>query len=149
MPGFKKPILYSVKFIVDNIFLIGLVIISGGALLIPYLQQRGSKLTLLQATQLINTGKTLVLDVRDAAQFSAAHLRDARNIPLEDLPQRITELGKFKKKSVIVVCQSGTRTAKAQSTLKRAGFTEVHGLTGGIAAWQAQGLPTASQKAAK
>ncbi|WP_034302901.1 rhodanese-like domain-containing protein [Herbaspirillum sp. RV1423] len=137
------------KFIVDNIFLIGLVIISGGALLIPYLQQRGSKLTLLQATQLINTGKTLVLDVRDAEQFAAAHLRDARNIPLKELPQRIAELEKFKGKSVIVVCQSGTQTAKAEGILKKAGFAEVHGLTGGIAAWQAQGLPTAGQKAAK
>jgi len=138
-----------VKFIVDNIFLIGLVIISGGALLVPFLQQRGSKLTLLQATQLINTGKTLVLDVRDAEQYAAAHLRDARNIPLKELQQRIAELDKFKGKNVIVVCQSGTQTAKAEGILKKAGFTEVHGLTGGIAAWQAQGLPTAGQKAAK
>lgn len=137
------------KFIVDNIFLIGLVIISGGALLIPFLQQRGSKLTLLQATQLINTGKTLVLDVRDAEQYAAAHLRDARNIPLKELSQRIAELDKFKGKNVIVVCQSGTQTAKAEGILKKAGFNEVHGLTGGIAAWQAQGLPTASQKVAK
>jgi len=138
-----------VKFIVDNIFLIGLVIISGGALLVPFLQQRGSKLTLLQATQLINTGKTLVLDVRDVEQFNAAHLRDARNIPLKDLAQRVGELDKFKGKNVIVVCQSGTQTAKAEGILKKAGFPEVHGLTGGIAAWQAQGLPTASQNSPK
>ncbi len=137
------------KFIVDNIFLIGLVIISGGALLVPYLQQRGSKLTMLQATQLMNTGKTLVLDVRDAEQFTTAHLRDARNIPLKELAQRIGELDKFKSKSVIVVCQTGTQSAKAEGVLKKAGFSEVHGLTGGIAAWQAQGLPTAGQKAIK
>jgi len=138
-----------VKFIVDNIFLIGLVIISGGALLVPYLQQRGSKLSLLEATQRINTGKTLVLDVRDAEQFAASHLRDARNIPLKELAQRVAELDKFKGKSVIVVCQSGTQSGKAESILKKAGFTEVYGLTGGIAAWQVQGLPTAGQKVTK
>jgi len=138
-----------VKFIVDNIFLIGLVIISGGALLIPYLQQSGSKLSLLQATQRMNTGKALVLDVRAPEQFAAAHLRDARNIPLKELSQRVGELDKFKGKSVIVVCQSGTHSGKAEAILKKAGFTEVHGLTGGIAAWQVQGLPTAVQKAAK
>lgn len=137
------------KFIVDNIFLIGLVIISGGALLVPYLQQRGSKLSLLEATQRINTGKTLVLDVRDAEQFAASHLRDARNIPLKELAQRVAELDKFKGKSVIVVCQSGTQSGKAESILKKAGFTEVYGLTGGIAAWQVQGLPTAGQKVTK
>jgi rhodanese-related sulfurtransferase len=138
-----------VKFIVDNIFLIGLVIISGGALLIPYLQQRGSKLTTLEATKLMNSGKALVLDVRDADAFAAAHLRDARNIPLKELAQRVGELDKFKSKSVIVVCQSGTQSGKADSILKKAGFSDVHGLTGGIAAWQTQGLPTTGQKAAK
>lgn len=137
------------KFIVDNIFVIGLIIISGGALLLPYLQQRGSKLSLLEATQRINTGKTLVLDVRTAEQFTASHLRDARNIPLKELAQRVGELDKFKGKSVIVVCQSGTQSGKAESILKKAGFTEVYGLTGGIAAWQLQGLPTSGQKASK
>ncbi len=137
------------KFIIDNIFLIGLVIISGGALLLPFLQQRGSKLTLLQATQLINQGKTLIIDVRDSEQFAAGHLRDAKNIPLKDLPQRISELDKFKNKSVIVVCQSGTQSGKAEGTFKKAGFTEVYGLAGGIAAWQTQGLPTTAQKDAK
>nr|WP_221197073.1 MULTISPECIES: rhodanese-like domain-containing protein [unclassified Herbaspirillum] len=129
--------------------MIGLVIISGGALLVPYLQQRGSKLSLLEATQRINTGKALVLDVRDTEQFAASHLRDARNIPLKELAQRIGELDKFKSKSVIVVCQSGTQSGKAEGILKKAGFTEVYGLTGGIAAWQVQGLPTAGQKATK
>ena len=137
------------KFILDNIFLIGLVIISGGALLIPFLQQSGSKLTSLQATQLINTGKPLILDVRDADQFAAAHLRDARHIPLKDLPQRMPELDKFKGKSILVVCQSGTQSGKAESLLKKAGFTDVQGLSGGIAAWQAQGLPTVGQKVTK
>lgn len=137
------------KFIIDNIFLIGLVIISGGALLLPYLQQRGSKLTLLQATQLINQGKTLIIDVRDSEQFAAGHLRDAKNIPLKDLPQRISELDKFKSKSVVVVCQTGVQSGKAESVLKKAGFTEVYGLAGGIAAWQTQGLPTTAQKDGK
>lgn len=137
------------KFIIDNIFLIGLVIISGGALLLPYLQQRGSKLTLLQATQLINQGKTLIIDVRDSEQFAAGHLRDAKNIPLKDLPQRISELDKFKSKSVVVVCQTGTQSGKAETALKKAGFAEVYGLTGGIAAWQTQGLPTTAQKDGK
>ncbi|MFL9927388.1 rhodanese-like domain-containing protein [Herbaspirillum lusitanum] len=135
------------KFIIDNIFLIALALISGGALMVPYLQQRGNKLSLLQATQLMNQGKTLVLDVRDTEQFAAGHLRDARNIPLKDLPQRISELDKFKSKSVIVICQTGTQAAKAEVHLKKAGFTEVYGLTGGIAAWQGQGLPLTTKDA--
>ncbi|MBB5393682.1 MULTISPECIES: rhodanese-like domain-containing protein [unclassified Herbaspirillum] len=135
------------KFIIDNIFLIALALVSGGALLVPYLQQRGNKLTLLQATQMINQGKTLVLDVRDADQFAAGHLRDARNIPLKELPQRIAELDKFKGRQVIVVCQNGTQAMKAEASLKKAGFADVYGLNGGIAAWAGQGLPLTTKDA--
>jgi rhodanese-related sulfurtransferase len=131
-----------VKFIIDNIFLIALVIISGGALLVPLLQRSGSKVSVLQATQLINQGKTLVLDVRDAADFAVAHVRDAKNIPLKELPARIGEIDKFKAKTVVVVCPSGVQSSKATAQLKRAGFNDVHSLNGGLTAWQTQGLPT-------
>ncbi|WP_075256108.1 rhodanese-like domain-containing protein [Herbaspirillum camelliae] len=137
------------KFIIDNIFLIALALVSGGALLVPYLQQRGNKLSLLQATQMINQGKVLVLDVREAEQFAAGHLRDARNIPLKELPQRIGELDKLKGRAVIVVCQTGTQANRAEASLKKAGFNEVYGLSGGIAAWQGQGLPLTTKEAAK
>ena len=131
------------KFLIDNIWLIALALASGGALLWPHLQQRGAKVSLLQATQLINQGKTVIVDVREQADYAAGHLRDARNIPLKELPKRTGELEKFKSRPVIVVCQSGVTSAKAVSQLKSAGFAEAVGLNGGIAAWQAQGLPLA------
>lgn len=129
------------KFIIDNIWLVAVALISGGALLLPALQRRGQKVSLLQATQLINQGKTVIVDVRDAAEFAGGHLRDSKNIPLNELPQRIAELNKFKSKSVIVLCQSGVRSSKALTQLKKAGFNEVFSLNGGLAAWMAQGLP--------
>lgn len=134
------------KFFIDNIYnslLLGIMLLSGGALLLPVLQRRGEKVSLLQATQLINQGKTVILDVRDADEFAISHIRDARNIPLKDLAKRMSELDKFKSKAVIVVCQSGVRSAKATTQLKNAGFNEVYSLSGGLVEWQAQGLPTA------
>lgn len=131
------------KFIIDNIWLIALILLSGGALLWPNLQRRGNKVSPLQATQLINQGKTLIVDVREPAEFAAGHLRDAKNIPLKELPARLGELEKFKTKPVILVCASGVRSAKAAAQLKSAGFDEAYSLNGGLSAWQAQGLPTA------
>ena len=129
------------QFIIDNIWLIALALISGGALAWPSLQRRGNKLTSLQATRMINQGKTLILDVREPEAYAGGHLRDAKNIPLKELPNRIGELEKFKARSVIAVCQSGAQSAKATSVLKKAGFNEVFSLDGGVAAWQTQGLP--------
>ncbi|MBC7414973.1 MAG: rhodanese-like domain-containing protein [Herminiimonas sp.] len=134
------------KFFVDNIYnlvLLVLVIGSGAALLIPTLMRRGDKVTTLQATQLINQGKTLLLDVRDPAEFAAGHMRDARNIPLKELSKRIAELDKFKARTVIVVCSSGMQSSRATGVLRTAGFSSVVSLSGGLNAWQAQGLPVA------
>ncbi|HVK93811.1 MAG TPA: rhodanese-like domain-containing protein [Noviherbaspirillum sp.] len=131
------------KFFLDNIWLIGIALLSGGALLWPMLQRRGEKVSILQATQLINQGKAVIVDVRDPEAFAAGHLRDAKNIPLKELSNRIGELDKFKAKSMIAVCQSGVQSAKAAGQLKKAGFNDAFSLDGGMAAWQAQGLPLA------
>ena len=131
------------KFFIDNIWLVALALLSGGALLFPTLQRGGSRVSLLQATQLLNQGKSVVLDIRSPEDFAAGHIRDARHIPLKELKSRISELDKFKSKSVIVVCSSGAQSARAASVLKSAGFGDVYSLDGGLAAWRAQGLPTA------
>ncbi|HEY0847686.1 MAG TPA: rhodanese-like domain-containing protein [Noviherbaspirillum sp.] len=128
------------KFFIDNIWLIGIALVSGGALLWPTLR-RGRSVSTLQATQLINQDKGVVVDVREPGEFSAGHLRDAKNIPLGELSKRMGELDKFKSKTVIVMCQSGARSAKAVAQLRKGGFNEAVNLDGGIAAWQAQGLP--------
>jgi rhodanese-related sulfurtransferase len=132
-----------VKFIIDHIFTVALVVLSGGYLLLPALQPRGKRASALQVTQLINRGKTTIVDVRTADEFAKGHLRDAKNIPLADLTARIGELEKSKARSVVVVCQSGVRADKAVRQLAKAGYEDVVSLDGGLSAWQAAGLPVA------
>lgn len=129
------------KFIIDNIFLIALTLISGGALLVNSLQRMGAKVTALQATQLLNQGKTVVVDVRSAEEFAAGHIRDAKNIPLKELKDRTGELEKFKERPVVVVCDRGLQSNKATALLKKAGFKDAAALLGGMEGWQTQGLP--------
>ena len=130
------------KFILDHLLTVAIAVISGGALLLPALMPRGRRATLLQATQMINRGKsTAVIDVRSADEFATGHLRDAKNIPLADLSSRIGELDKNRVKTVILVCQSGARADRAARQLKTAGFEDIYSLDGGIAAWSAAGLP--------
>jgi len=130
-----------VNFILDNIFIVAIAVISGAALLWPALAPRGKRATSLQVTQMINRGKTTVVDVRSAEEFAAGHLRDAKHIPLADLGNRIGELDKSKNRTVVVVCQTGARGDKAARQLQAAGFEDVHSLEGGLTAWTAAGLP--------
>ena len=141
MPRFSSTIGSLVNFILDNIYVVAIAVISGAALLWPALAPRGKRATPLQATQMINRGKTVVLDVRSADEFAAGHVRDAKNIPLADLGNRIGELDKSKSRTVIVVCQTGARADKAVRQLQAAGFEDAHALEGGLTAWAAAGLP--------
>nr|WP_202424388.1 rhodanese-like domain-containing protein [Duganella levis] len=117
--------------------------ISGGALLWPALTVRGKRGTPQDITMLINRGKTTILDVRDAKDYADGHLPDAKNIPLADLDKRLSELDKFKSRSLIVVGKSDARASTAAAKLSKAGFADVVNLEGGVAAWQKAGLPLA------
>lgn len=131
------------KFILDwnNLILIAMAVVSGIALLLPVLQRRGARVSQIQATQMMNQGKTLVLDVRSAEEFATGHLPKAKNIPLPELAQRIAELEKSRNHVVITVCKSGVRSASAASVLSKAGFAQVFSLEGGTDSWREQGLP--------
>ena len=43
--------------------------------------------------------------------------------------------------SIVLVCESGSRSAIGASLLTAAGFTDVTNLTGGIVAWRQEGMP--------
>ncbi|MHA4868972.1 rhodanese-like domain-containing protein [Duganella sp. PWIR1] len=131
------------KFFIDNIFLIAIVLVSGGALLWPTLTVRGKRGTPQDITLLINRGKTTIVDVRDAKEYAEGHLPEAKNIPLAELDNRLKELDKFKSRSLIVVGKSDARGSAAAAKLGKAGFADVVNLAGGIAAWQKAGLPLA------
>ena len=89
----------------------------------------------------MNQPGALVLDVREDAEYAAGHLPRARHIPLGQLAGRIDEIAKFKEKPVIVTCRSGARSGSACRAIKRAGFTQVFNLKGGIGAWSQANLP--------
>ncbi|MBX2823909.1 MAG: rhodanese-like domain-containing protein [Gammaproteobacteria bacterium] len=98
-------------------------------------------LTPIAATQLLNDGNAVFVDVRDDAEFRKGHVLDAKNIPVRNLDSRIQELVKHKDKDIVVYCDSGMRSSKAIRTLKKNGFDKTYNLAGGLVAWQKASLP--------
>ena len=129
-------------FIYQNILLIALVVVSGVALILPMLMGSGANdVNPAAATLLINREDAQVIDVREAEEFAAGHLPDAKNVPLAKLADRISEIERFKDKPVIVCCASGMRSGKACGELRKLGFAKIHNLSGGIDAWVGAGYP--------
>ena len=94
-----------------------------------------------EAIRQLNDQNAVMLDVREAKEFNDGHLKDAVHIPLSDFKSRLQELNKYKEKTVIAYCRSGSRSYGACKTLKKAGFESVSNLQGGIMAWQNQNMP--------
>lgn len=76
-----------------------------------------------------------ILDVREPYEYEQHHL-NGYLIPLNDLPARIDELQAHKGKTIIVHCEHGVRSLHAARYLMQSGFSQVHSLQGGIAAWR-------------
>jgi sulfur dioxygenase len=77
-----------------------------------------------------------ILDVRSPIEFDGelGHVPGARLIPLDELRGRIAEVKK--EKPIIVVCQTGKRSAMATVILRQAGLTDVASLAGGMVRWR-------------
>jgi rhodanese-related sulfurtransferase len=74
-------------------------------------------------------------------EYSDGHIINAENIPLNSLNNQLQKLEKYKQHPIIAVCRSGSRSAAACNTLRKAGFEQVYNLRGGMLAWENAGQP--------
>ncbi|CAB1367588.1 rhodanese-like domain-containing protein [Denitratisoma oestradiolicum] len=130
------------EFIQQNIFLVALAAVSGGMLLYPLLRGGGAGgLSAAEATLKINREDAVVIDVREADEWAKGRIPGARHIPAGQLEKRLGEIEKLKARPVIVCCAGGGRSATACGVLKKAGFTQVFNLDGGMGSWAEANLP--------
>ena len=129
------------KFILDNWMLMSVALVSASLLFWPLIKGAGGGLTAQGAVQLINREKAVVIDVCEANEFAAGHVGGAKNIPLNQLEEKLTAAVKNKALPVILVCQSGARSNRAVAIAKKLGYEQAQSLTGGLSAWRTANLP--------
>jgi rhodanese-related sulfurtransferase len=81
---------------------------------------------------------TLVVDVRTQEEWDEYHAPNTTLIPLDQLPNRLSELPKDKE--ILVVCRSGNRSQEGRDILISAGYNATS-MTGGLKEWYAKGYP--------
>jgi len=79
----------------------------------------------------------VIIDVRELEEFAVGRIPGATLIPLGELASRTDEVPADK--PVVMVCRSGNRSAQAVQILQKAGFTNIHNMTGGMIEWTAAG----------
>ncbi len=82
--------------------------------------------------------KTILLDVRTKEEFEGktdpdfGSLKNAINIPVDDLKTRWKELEKYKNAEIIVYCSHSHRSPRASHLLTQNGFKNIINLSGGM-----------------
>ena len=72
-----------------------------------------------------------VMDIRQATDFDAGHIKNAVNVPLANV---LTEAANAAGKPILVVCYTGQTAGRAVAALRMKGF-EAYTLKWGMAAW--------------
>lgn len=81
----------------------------------------------------------MVLDVRSAAEYEAAHIRGSYHVPLATLAEHTGDLAAHLDAPVVLVCQTGVRAEQARRHLAAVGLDRAHVLDGGLPAYTAAG----------
>ncbi len=132
----------AVNFVVENWMLVLVALSSGAMLFLPVLRGAADGgLTTAAAVQMINREKAILIDVCEADEYAAGHPGGARNIPLNQLEAKLPGAVKNKAVPVILVCQSGARSARGVAVAKKLGYDRAQSISGGLAAWKSANLP--------
>ena len=131
------------KFFMDNWLLILVAFASGGLLVWPVASRslRAGSLSPSGAVHLINREKAIVVDVCETEEFAAGHIVGARNVPVNQLEQRLGEVAKNKALPLIFVCATGARANRAVGIAQKLGYEKALALGGGLGAWKEANLP--------
>ena len=91
------------------------------------------QITTAELKGMLNDSDKQFIDVRTPGEYQGRRIRQFKNIPLNELSQKTEQLAKDRE--VVVICQSGMRSAKAAKLLKKAGFDKVSNVKGGMNTW--------------
>lgn len=95
--------------------------------------------TARDAQDLVKKSAVTIIDIRTPEEYRNGHLKTAKLIPVAEIRSSPGEISLRKTSPILVYCQSGHRSSAAARMLKKAGFTNIFNLQGGIMSWQAAG----------
>jgi rhodanese-related sulfurtransferase len=87
----------------------------------------------------LESGEIILVDVREPAEYATQRIHGALLYPLSTFDPG--ELPRDRDRRVVLHCGSGKRSAIAAQKCIDAGAIEFTHMSGGIAAWEAAGLP--------
>jgi rhodanese-related sulfurtransferase len=91
------------------------------------------------ANDALQAGGAVLIDVRERSEYDQVHIPGSILIPLAELPARMSEIPADQ--DVYVHCRMGGRSARAAELMRAFGRSNSYNVSGGIEAWEDEGLP--------
>jgi rhodanese-related sulfurtransferase len=141
------------EFLLKNWMLVLTALVSGFFLLWPNIKGRTSagSVGANEAVRLINREKAVLIDVSEPEEYAKGHPNGARNVPISKLEGKLEgskDLPSNKALPLVLVCPTGSRSARAAGLLRKAGYEKAQALAGGFNAWREANLPIEKSAAA-
>ena len=95
----------------------------------------------ITVAQLRESSGTPLIDVRETDEFAAGHIAGSRNVPVNQLEQRLPEVVKNKNVPLILVDATGARSNRCLAVAKSLGYDKAVVLSGGLRGWKEANLP--------
>ncbi len=102
-------------------------------------QEPFTRINVDEGREMMSRDNVAVIDVREAPEYNAGHVPDARLIPVASIFARRDELPRDK--DILFVCAVGQRSALACEMAAAVGLTRLFNLEGGTQAWIEAGYP--------
>lgn len=99
-----------------------------------------NKIDAEKAKALLDSGKALLIDIRESDEFAREHVPGAHHVPLSGF--NAADFTDEHDRIAIFHCASGARTAEAAPKILASSFAEVYQLNQGLAGWKKAGLGT-------
>ena len=94
--------------------------------------------------------KAIMIDVREQTEIDEVSTNFAKTFSMSQInPETFDhDCGLLKDQPILVLCRSGGRSMRVANALVEVGFKDVTNVSGGITAWEAEGLPVVRSRQA-
>ncbi len=97
--------------------------------------------TLEQARADHESGKVLMIDIREEQEHATGVAQGAVLLPMSQLAQRMAEIPKQSDQPVLLICNTQNRSRAVTEALQEQGFTNIRYVHGGMSEWARRGWP--------
>lgn len=112
-----------------------------GVLGVAHAQARNDSdsVTLDAARQELESGKSLVIDIREPQEHATGVAPGMQLLPMRQLASRISEIPQDPKRPVLLICNTQNRSSATLKFLREKGYTNVRFVQGGMSEWSRRG----------